>query len=211
MKHVETSLPDYITNSLLPSNAEDVRVHLLTCSQCRSEYEHLASAMASLSTLELQGPSNAYFTTIVPRLRERLVAPRRKSFLDTPLFERIFLPAVITAFIGFIFISIPTGTSERSDLRQSLQPIVRELTQDELIQLESDSQFGITGAAHDTFGGFLLDERLTNGPTVPTSVLNDALAGGEVDEAVSGLMENLPEEELEAVVQQLGERTVVRL
>jgi hypothetical protein len=209
MTHVDFLLPDFLTGSLSQAETAHVQAHLEHCARCRREREQLEPAMASFNTHDNLAPHPSYFATILPRVRGRIDGDDSRIRWHRPLIERVLLPIAVSALLLFIILSVPTERMNPSSSRGTLKPIVQECTQDELTQLESDTQFNYSGqhSVQET----ILEDRLSSAQAVPVSILKDAITDGEIDYAVSGMVETLPDEELEVVVQQLTERTVVRL
>jgi hypothetical protein len=209
MRHVDYLLPEFHGGSLSTAESAHVRAHLELCARCRAESEHLAIAMPYLKPDDDAVPPISYFSTILPRVRDRIDMPERRTRWSQPLIERVLLPVAVSLLLLFIVLSVPMDRLSPSSSHAVLGPIVQDCTQDELTQLEFDTQLNLTGLP--SVQERIFEDQLTAAQAVPVAILKDAIADGELDDAVSGMVENLPDAELETVVHQLAERTVIRL
>ena len=74
-EHVKYDLMDYITNRLNAQERERIEQHLQKCSKCNNQYIELSKADAFLKQSHSASPSSVYYSTILPRVRERLSSP----------------------------------------------------------------------------------------------------------------------------------------
>ena len=107
MGHVEYLLPDYVNDRLEESLQPGVEEHLAECAACRAELEVLREAFAALRSQQIFPPSKVYFSTILPRVRQRLEEKEARPFYAHPLFSRILVPVAAGALVLFVLLRSP--------------------------------------------------------------------------------------------------------
>ena len=207
--HVEIHLPDYINGTLDPPLLPWVEEHLQECEECRAEVEELRGTMSALRRAELKSPHDGYFTTVLPRVRERLDDRKGASKRWSPLVTRFAAPLVAGALLLAIFLRSPLAVRDTAGEHNPLQPVVHGLEAEELVDMILDQvQHQTISSAGENETSALL--------AVPYFHSDHLLAGAEhlqlADESILdvGIQDNLDQlsaSEVDVLVAQLGERT----
>jgi hypothetical protein len=172
----------------------------------------LQRTMALLDRGKTDGPSKGYFTTVLPRVRQRLDEGESRHWYESPLALRFALPVGAAAITLFILLSLPLPFTESEAAHNPLQAAVRGSTPDELVDVVLDLMPLQPLSSSTTEGetSSLLGARILRG--------DHLLASGEHVSSPEGLaldgrmpegLEQLSDAELEVLVQRLGERTTL--
>ncbi len=210
-EHVEYLLPDYLSHMLEESLRPWVESHMEECGACRAELENLRGAFNHLDSFEARPPHDGYFTTVLPRVRERLQEKNSVPLLLHPLVTRFAVPLAVGALLLVILFRIPFALREAERERNPLQPVVRDLETEELVDVILDQvhRQTISGQGENETSALL---------AIPLLRSDHLLAGADQlslsNESVLdvGLPENLDQlsaSDVDVLVARLGERTIL--
>lgn len=210
-EHVEYLLPDYLNKKLEESLRPWVENHLEECGACRAELDNLRGVFSHLDSFVARPPHDGYFTTVLPRVRERLQEKESVSFLSHPLVTRFVAPLAVGALLLVILFRVPFALREADRGHNPLQPVVRGLETEELVDviLDQAHRQTISGQGENETSALL---------AVPLLRSDHLLAGADQlslsNESVldAGLPENLDQlsaSEVDVLVARLGERTIL--
>ncbi|MCX6144227.1 MAG: hypothetical protein NTZ35_13510 [Ignavibacteriales bacterium] len=211
-EHVEYCLPEYLNGTLEDPLRPGVEKHLKYCSSCSAELTGLRQTMEMLDSHGTAGPPSAYFTTVLPRVRERLEGEESRNLFSGPLLIRLALPIGAAALVLFILLSLPFPGTEAETGHNPLQAVMHGSTTDELVDVVLDmvplqplSSPTVEGETSSLLGVRVLrgDHLLAHADEVPFT------EGFTQDEMMPEELEQLTEADLEALVQRLGERTLL--
>ena len=138
IEHIEYLLPEYLNGTLADSLRPGVEEHLKHCSLCRTELSELCQTMEMLEARVTADPPSAYFTTVVPRIRERLEGRESRNVFVNPLLAKLALPIGTGVVVLFILLSLPSPVSESETASNPLQAVVHGSSTDELIDVVLD-------------------------------------------------------------------------
>jgi hypothetical protein len=208
-EHVEYLLPDYVSNMLEESLRPWVESHLEECGACRAELENLRGAFTHLDSFEVKPPYDGYFTTVLPRVRERLQGKKSVPFYSHPLVTRFAVPLAAAALILVILFRVPFALRESEREHNPLRPVVTGLETEELVD-----------AILDQFHRQMISAQGENETSAQLAVhllRSDHLLAGADELSLSnesvldvGLPENLDQlsaSDVDVLVARLGERT----
>jgi hypothetical protein len=211
-EHLEYLLPEYLNSTLEESLRPGVEEHLKHCSSCSAELTGLRQTMNILDSHTTEGPPSGYFTTVLPRVRERLEGEESRSLFSSPLLIRLALPIGAAALALFIVLSLPFPGTEAETGHNPLQAVMHGSTSDELVDVVLDmvplqplSSPTVEGETSSLLGVRVLrgDHLLSHADEAPFA------EGFTQDEMMPEELEELSEADLEALVQRLGERTLL--
>lgn len=208
-EHIKYLLPDYVTGRLEPDVQKGVEAHLKACNECVSEMENLREVLGNISQDKPYVPSARYFSALLPRIRQRLDANHERSFWTHPMFIRIIAPLAVAVLAIVMLSRVPFPAEQQNPLKS----IVADVSTDELEQVVLEQ------SQHQAGGALLMENELASLPTgkalenhmtaigSQTAVWIDSevIPNGVVPRAVN----DLDDSELETLLQQLGERTVL--
>jgi hypothetical protein len=212
IEHIESLLPEYCKGTLADSLRPGVEEHLQHCSSCRIALMELEQTIQLLESREAAAPPSRYFATILPRVRERLEGEESRNILANPLLTRLALPIGAAVLVLFILLSLPFPANEPEIGGNPLQAVMHGSTTGELVdvvldmvQLQPLSSPTVEGETTSMLGVHVLrgEHLLAN--------INEVTVAEEFtqDESMSDELELLNDADLEALVQRLGERTVL--
>jgi anti-sigma factor RsiW len=211
-EHVERRLLEYLDGTLAESLRPGVERHLEHCSACRTELAELRQTMELLSSQKTAPPPSGYFSTVVPHVRERLEGKESQSLFGAPMLVRFALPVGAAAIALAILLSLPFPAVETEGSRNPLQAVMHGATTDEVVDIVFDSvplqplsTPMVEGETSSLLGVRILrgDHLLANadeGASTPDITLDERMPEG---------LEQLNEADVEALVQHLGERTML--
>ena len=212
IEHVEYLLPEYLNGTLADSLRPGVEEHLKHCSSCKTELAELRHTMEMLDSHGAAEPPSGYFTTILPRVRERLEGEESRNVLANPLLTRLALPIGAAVLALVILFSLPYPADETETGRNPLQAVVHGSTTDELVDVVLDmmpwqplSSPTVEGETSSLLGVRLIRGEHLLANTDEVSFAEDFTQ----DETMSEELEQLNEADLEALLQRLGERTTL--
>ena len=210
-EHVEYLLPDYLNNMLEESLRPWVESHLKECGACRVELENLRSAFHNLSMYQAPPPADDYFSTVLPRVRQRLEKKNPGSFLAHPLVARFAVPLAAGAVMLVILLRVPFAERSSENEHNPLQPVVRGLETGELVDIildQTNRQSLTTQGESETSAllavPFLRGEHLL-ASTGQFSLTDEPILGLGMPEG----LDQFSDSDVDALVAQLGERTTL--
>lgn len=210
-EHVEYLLPDYLSQKLEESLRPWVVGHLEECGACRTELENMRAAFGHLDSFEARPPFDGYFTTVLPRVRERLQGKQSVSFLSHPLVTRFAAPLAVGALLLLILFRVPFAPREADPEHNPLQPVVRGLETEELMDVILDQvhRQAISGQGESETSALL---------AIPLLRSDHLLAGADqlslsnesfLDVGLPENLDQLSASDVDVLVARLGERTIL--
>jgi len=125
---------DYITNRLCAEEHNRVEKHLQKCSECNNDYNRLLAADIALKQGHITEPASIYYTTILPRVRERLVSSQRSIWSYGGNIAKIILPLAVSALLVVLLIRVPSNISSESSKNETLLQSVKDLNDEDVVQ-----------------------------------------------------------------------------
>ena len=210
-EHVESYLPDYLSHMLEESLRPWVESHLEECGACRAELENLRSAFGHLESFEATPPHDGYFATVLPRVRERLQRGKPAPFLSHPFVTRFVAPLAAGALLLLILVRLPFALRDADRERNPLQPVVRDLETEELVDVILDQvhRQTISGQGENETSS-LLAVPLLRGEHLLAGADQLSLSNESVlDVGMPETLDQLSASDIDVLVAQLGERTML--
>ncbi len=126
------NLPEFARGKLSVGEATSVAAHLSTCDSCANESNELKALFAVLDRSIVAQPSDAYWSSFIPRLHERIGRSTASWVIPEQL--RIALPASIAILL--VFLVSRYDSLESSHESQQIHSIVHELAASDLLDAE---------------------------------------------------------------------------
>ena len=210
--HIKYLLPEYIDGTLDESLRPSVDEHLRSCSACTSELAGLQRTMKMLESRKAGGPPNGYFTTVLPRVQERLDGEESPSIFAHPLISRLALPLCLAVMAIAILLSLPFPSNDAENAQNPLRAVMHGTPNDELVDVVLDmvSMHPLTSPTVEGETSSWLGARVLRGDHLLAHM--DDLAFSEdpsIDQTLPEELEQLSDKDLELLVQRLGERTAI--
>jgi hypothetical protein len=209
-RHVEYLLPDYVIGKLEEELRAGVASHLEECPECRAELEVIRRALQSIAGSRPKSPSSAYFSAILPRVRERLEARESLSAFARPLITRFALPLAVGGLMVVLLLHVPIRTNNDASAHNPLRPVLTGVGSEELVEIALDQLH------RQSFSGPLGENETSSLLAVPfmsseyfladagsTVIVEDPVLGSNVAEG----LEALTDADLDVLVARLSERT----
>ncbi len=93
-REVQLMLPDFVLNKLMNGQLSKIQSHLSHCKECQKASEDMQQVLLGLSEVKYEQPSEQYFTSILPRVHERIAA-KEKTFRLPEFFMRFAMPIAL--------------------------------------------------------------------------------------------------------------------
>lgn len=214
MDHVKYHLPDYVNKRLDDDLRKGVEAHLQECSACRFEYEQLQKTFALIRGTNPIHPAPTYFQSLLPKIRQRMEQRSLPLFMAHPLVVRVAAPLAVAVVAIALLLHTPFVYRDTTMEENPLKSVLSDMSADELVQVIAEQ------TSHQPFNGYFAEAEADQTPRMQP--LENESLGREVEllhttvsefvfggtSAQQGLAE-LSEAEVEALLQQLVERTTL--
>ena len=207
-EHVNYDLMDYVTNRLSAQERKRVEQHLQKCSKCNNQYNELLTTDAVLKKNPFPGPTSVYYSTILPRLRRRLVSHRRSDF-GYSYGTAIILPLAVSILVVFFFIRIPTESSSEAAQTEALHQAVKDLNEEEIVQAIEKEYTGLVLSPNQEIAAAGVEEHL-QGDRFLKSAISMQIDNEEVAEMdIEGMISDLNGEQVDQLLSGLSKRNIL--
>jgi hypothetical protein len=200
---------DYITNRLNAQERKRVEEHLRKCPECNNQYSVLSATDTVLKQNHSTAPTPVYYSTILPRVRERLIFHKRsiRDYRYSPL--KIFVPIAVSILLVFFLIRIPTESSSEAAQTEALHQAVKDLDEEEIVQAVEREYAGLSIPPNQEVAAVGVAEHL-QGDRFLKSAISKQIDNGEVaDMDVEGMISDLDKEQVDQVLSGLSERSIL--
>jgi hypothetical protein len=207
IEHVQYDLMDYITNRLNDEERNLVEQHLNKCTRCKNQYIELLPTGQALKQNHHAAPGSEYYSTILPRIRERLIAQKRPMWYYNHD-VKIILPLTVSIILAILFIRIPIEYLSKSSQTEGLQQIVIDLDADEVMQAVEKEYANVALSPNQDVAAIGVAEHL-QGDRFLKSAVTKQIENEEIAEMdVEGMISDLDGEQVNQVLSGLSERNV---
>lgn len=201
----EQVLPEYILGTLTAGSVCDVEHHLRSCTVCRARLSELKPIFRTLKEHSAAPPPPHYFGTVLSRVRERIGQGRLPAFFGRPWITRIATPLAAMLLAIALIVNLPLSGQNEDPL--SLRELVGSLKSEELVDMlvEQTGRESLTQASGAEAVAGMFPERLVSREIARTMLDQQNIA----EAAFPQLLADVNKEELELILQKLGERTLL--
>ncbi|MGB2869695.1 MAG: zf-HC2 domain-containing protein [Bacteroidota bacterium] len=209
-EHVNHSLPDFILGKIGQEQRQEIERHLAVCPKCHEEYEGMKQTLSLLRDSALPQPPFAFFSGILPRLRERFDQPRRSLFWAAPFGERIVLPLAAAAVVVLMIVLTPVATGPDAP-SNSLRAVLEQVSTSELVDVFTEDGAPAYGNSrmNQEFIESVVGEHFEKGGFVTGAALTEVGYGELPASLYQGIMSNLSDEDVDNLLKRLGERKIL--
>ncbi len=163
---------------------------------------------AVLKKNPVTGPTSIYYSTILPRLRRRLVSHRRFDF-GYSYGTSIILPIAVSILLVFFLIRIPTESSTEAVQTEALHQAVKDLNEEEIVQAVEKEYAVLALSPNQEVAAAGVAEHL-QGDRFLKSAISKQIDSGEVAEMdVEGMISDLNGEQVDQVLSGLSKRNIL--
>jgi hypothetical protein len=175
-EHVSSLLPDYVRGLLDDKTSSRVKQHVDRCGQCHSDWRELQSTMNAIADQNFVVPSKTYFSSILPRIHDRLEKRAKSSWIFNPLLSKVALP--LSAAIVFVVLAwhVPR-LGETGESENPLKAVVGSATVDEIADLVQDQYLHQDWSL---LNSSIINRALTNERFVKHAIIKEALASESI-------------------------------
>ena len=205
--HVNILLPDYVRGKLRRDEIDSVEEHLRTCPSCRSDLEEIREAVDALQHRGTHKVPQSYFSSVLPRVHERLDRPGRFDWIGNPLLNRIVLPFSAAVVAVVVVVLSPFGN--RGGYNESpLQAVVDSASTEDITEIV---QQDIPSHDWSSLNDMVLTRAMDNEQFVRRELLKEALASDITspfnvfsDVSPQQFLGDLDETQTDDILQRLG-------
>jgi anti-sigma factor RsiW len=200
---------DYITEHLDEYDRDQVRLHLRQCSECQNHYNELKAAYDALQHSQKVSPSSAYYSTILPRVQERLIGHRDSIWSDRKIISRLILPLAVSALLLILLIRMPSDSSSEHEQTDALFQAVKDYSADEVVQAVSNEYASTNVLSNQEVVYEGIAEHLQGDHFIREALLKQIESDEIVDMDIDGVLSGLNREQAEQLLSELSEREML--
>jgi hypothetical protein len=206
---IRNLLPDFLSNRVDVEEQKAVQEHIGRCVSCRQEALELEETFQALGSSETSIPSAAYWTNFLPRLHERLSEVGRTKQESVPWVTKFLVPAaglMVAVFLIARIEIVPGSKGSLSEVRQLVEQMDTTEFQ-RLAEASSDPLFPESSTRLEV--SLFRDEEARRAINSLIATSGDEviqLRDMNLHESVETGLEDLTDEEMDAVVQRLESR-----
>jgi hypothetical protein len=208
-EHVPYDLMDYVTNRMNADERRRVEDHLRTCARCQAEYRSLLAAETHISNTHMTGPSSVYYSTILPRVRERINAQHHSSWAESIRITKIVLPLAVFVFLIILLSRFPQESPVESSQTDALHQVVNDLNAADIVQAIEKEYTGTAMLSGQEVAAAGVSEHLQGerflASAVSKQIENEEIAEIDMDEMIS----DLNGEQVDQILSGLSERKIL--
>lgn len=208
-EHIKYSLMDYITGHLDEAGRDQVRLHILNCSECQNQYDELKTAHDALRQSQEVMPSSVYYSTILPRVQERLTGHRDSVWNDRKITSRLILPLAVSALFLILMIRIPSDSSVEHEQTDALFQAVKDYSAEEVVQAVSNEYTGSNMVSSQEVASEGVAEHFQGDHFIREALLKQIESGEIVDMDIDGVLSGLNKEQAEQLLSGLTKREML--
>ena len=204
-EHVKYLLPDYSAAKLGQAEQTLVSEHLQACDECRADLDEIRSTLVQLKASDVLKPSNSYFSSLVPRIRQRLEGKQSFSWLGNPFTGKLILPFSV-AILAIVLLSNVELTVEEPV--NPLKNLVSDVSPEDVIDLVAEASRPTLWTMRQAQE---IAEKLVAGHVSEEHALRYVLQTDPVENIgqTQELLRELNESQIEQLLQKLGERAIL--
>ena len=201
---------DYVTNRLSAEEHKRIEQHLQECSLCNNYYNDLLAAHSALEQNHNTAPTSVYYSTILPRVRERLIARQRSMWDFSKGVMKIILPLLVSILLIVLLIKTPTTDNfSESGQTEALHQAVMDLNEEEVVQAVEKEYTGLSLSPNQEVAAAGVAEHLQGDrflkSAVSKQIENEEIVEMDIEEMIS----NLNKEQVDKLLSGLTERNVL--
>lgn len=205
IEHAKYLLPDYSIGKLDQAEQTLVSEHLQACDVCRADLDEIRGILAQLKTSDVVKPSNSYFSSLVPRIRQRLEGKQSSSWLGNPFTTKLVLPFSVAVLAIVLLTNVEFTVEEPAN---PLNNLVADVLPEDVIDFVAEASrptLWTTRQAQE------IAEKLVAGHVSEEHALQYVLQTDPAEsiEQTQELLRELDESQIEQLLQKLGERAIL--
>lgn len=205
MKHVNQSLPDFITGTLSTVEQAKVKEHLANCPTCSEEYEELQQTFALLQCGHVQKPDRSYFVNLLTTIHHRQDQKRLFWHFLFGKTTRLVFPLSAVTIMLVLFLLLPFHQNNSID-SSGLRNVITNLQNEELNDLAVEQDKTALVSDNHELTTAIVAEHLTKNRIIKEALLSDAGTDILTNTEVEKTVQEFDNDQIDKLLAQLGER-----
>ncbi len=208
-EHIKYDLMDYITNRLSEQERIRVEQHLRKCSDCNNQYIELLATDIALKKNHDKVPTSIYYSTILPRVRERLGSHQQSIWHYGYGAAKIVLPIAVSVFLAVFLIRMPKESLSEAEQTEKLHQAVKDLNEDEVVQAVEREYAGLSLSPNQEVAAVGVAEHLQSGRFLKSAISKQIENEEVADMDIEAMISDLDGEQVDQVLSGLSERNIL--
>ena len=200
---------DYIGGHLDEQMRTQVELHLQHCIECKDAYEDLLATSSAISQSRKDSINAAYYSTILPRVHQRLGYRKSSSFDYGRIMSRIIMPVAASILFMLFLIKIPSDSFSRNEQVNALHQAVNKFNADEVIQAVSSEYTTSTVVLNQEVASAGVEEHLKSDQFIREAVSKQIDNEDIAEMEIEGAMSELNGEQVDKLLSGLSERIML--
>jgi hypothetical protein len=170
--HINILLPDYVRGILDKDDIVGVEEHLRNCSACQADLIRVREVLASIESAGVDSVPNAYFSSILPRVHQRLDRRKHFEWSKNPFLNKVILPLGAAIVVSFVLWRMPFSNGGMIK-ENPMMAVVDSATSEDFAEIVQDN---IPSQEWSSFNAMVISHALTNDRFVRRELVREALA-----------------------------------
>jgi hypothetical protein len=205
-EHVLNEIMDFLAHRLSEEECKRVADHLAHCPRCANEYQTLLVTHAALQRSQRVDPKKIYFSTILPRVRERLVAPPQSLGDKSAATLQIAMPLAVFLFLVMLLLRMPPDVSSETAQLEALHQEVSEYNDEEILQAVEHANTSALFTPATELAAANIAEHLPGDPFLRSAVSKQMESNEIADIDMENMISELNPEQIDQILSGLSER-----
>jgi hypothetical protein len=209
VEHVKYSLIDYILGHLEKQEYDSVKSHLQRCPECQDNYEELLLATSLIKPKQITPPSTAYYSTILPHVREHLVKHQNANLNFNSSKARIVLPLAVSLMLITLLFRVTFEPNIDNGHNEALQQTLKDYEVSEIVQAVANEYSNSTILPNQEITVYGFAENLQGNSLIRYAV-QEQIDSDEIPEIdIEGMVTDLRVEQVDQLLSGLSEREML--
>jgi hypothetical protein len=154
-------------------------------------------------------PSSVYYSTILPRVQNRLMSHHKSLWSNRKIISRLVLPLAVSALFLILLIRMPSNVSFEHEQTDALFQAMKNYPADEVVQAVSNEYAGSNVLTNQEVASEGIAEHLKGDHFIREALLKQLESDEIVDMDIDGVLSGLNKEQAEQLLSKLSEREML--
>jgi anti-sigma-K factor RskA len=134
IEEIKLLIPDYILGKLTPAESEMVRNTIDNSAELKDLYIKMSEGLGFTSSIKLKEPPPQYWSTLLPRIHERIEMEEAKgfSFDKVARYWKVLVPAAAVILIAIFYFTILNKSTDTEITKINTEEKVKDDVKKEL-------------------------------------------------------------------------------
>jgi anti-sigma-K factor RskA len=210
--HVNILLPDYVRGILDNDDLAGVEEHLRNCPACQAELTQVREVLASIESAGVDSVPKAYFSSILPRVHQRLDRRKHFEWSKNPFLNKVILPLGAVIVVAVVLWRIPFASVGMIN-ENPMMAVLDSATSEDFAEIVQDN---IPSQELSSFNAMVISHALTNDRFFRRELVQEALASETTspfdvfsDVSPQQVLSDFDESQTNEVLQRLGHTEIL--